>query len=203
MDTRGKFSVGLFCLGFILALLPLSGNISFTVRPQKIIPEILDKKTFFTVDQVARFIVSEDTSIQLIDLRSPDEFSSFNIPGSINVPYNELLSSDPGNYLNDRNIRYIFYSNGDLNSNYALVIAKGLNHKNIFAMKGGLNEWFNTVINSNFMGDRISARENALYETRTRARKIFTEINSLPDSMKLKFMMAKRTASKKLDGGCE
>ena len=35
-------------------------------------------------------------------------------------------------------------------------------------MKGGLNEWFNTVMNSNFTGDRISARENALFETRTK-----------------------------------
>jgi hypothetical protein len=33
-------------------------------------------------------------------------------------------------------------------------------------MKGGLNEWFNTVMNSSFTGDKISARENALFETR-------------------------------------
>ena len=38
-------------------------------------------------------------------------------------------------------------------------------------MKGGLNEWFNTVMNSSFTGERISARENALFETRTRAKK--------------------------------
>ena len=70
-------------------------------------------------------------------------------------------------------------------------------------MKGGLNEWFNSVMNSNFTGERISARENALFETRRRARKMFTEINSLPDSLKLKFIEAKHIASKKLDGGCE
>ena len=70
-------------------------------------------------------------------------------------------------------------------------------------MKGGLNEWFTTVMNSNFTGDRISARENALFETRTNARKLFTEINSLPDSLKMKFIEAKHIAVKKLDGGCE
>jgi rhodanese-related sulfurtransferase len=203
MDIRGKFSVVLLSLGLILALLPLSGNKSFIVRPQKLVPAILDEKNYFSVDQVARFLVSEDTSIQMIDLRSPEEFRYVNIPGSINIPYSELLKNDPGNYLNNVDTRYIFYSNGDINSNYTLVIAKGLNYKNIFVMKGGLNEWFSTVMNSNFTGDRISARENALFETRTRARKTFTEMNSLPDSMKLKYMMAKRIASKKLDGGCE
>lgn len=68
---------------------------------------------------------------------------------------------------------------------------------------GGLNEWFNTVMNSSFTGERISVRENALFETRTRAKKMFTEINSLPDSLKLKFIKAKHISSKKLDGGCE
>jgi hypothetical protein len=58
-------------------------------------------------------------------------------------------------------------------------------------------------MNSRFTGTRISARENALFETRTKAGKMFTEINNLPDSLKLKFIRSKLTAAKKLDGGCE
>ena len=203
MNTREKFSVGLLCLGSVLALLPLSANHSFTAKPKKLLPEVLDESTYFTVDQVARFVISEDSTIQIIDLRSPEEFLLSNIPGSVNLPYGELLNNDPGRYLNNGDMKNIFYSNGDFDSNYALVIAHGLKYKNSYVMKGGLNEWFNTVMNSNFSGDRISARENALFETRTRARKLFTEINSLPDSLKLKFIEAKQIAAKKLDGGCE
>jgi rhodanese-related sulfurtransferase len=203
MNARGKFSAILLCMGLILALLPLSGNRSLTIKPQKLLSDVLDEKSNFTVDQVARFIVNEDSTVQIIDLRSHDEFRSANIPGSINIPYNELLNNDNDRFLNNGNIRNIFYSNGDLDSNYGLVIARGLNYNNTFVMKGGLNEWYNTVMNSSFTGERISARENALFETRTRARKLFTEINSLPDSLKLKFIEAKHFASKKLDGGCE
>jgi rhodanese-related sulfurtransferase len=203
MNPRVKFSVGLLCLGLILALLPLSGSRSFTVRPQKLLSEVLADNTYFTVDQVARFVVSEDSSVQIIDLRTPEEFRSMNIPGSINVPYSKLLDNDPGSFLNIGKSKNIFYSNGDYDSNYALTIAKGLNLNNTFVMKGGLNEWFNTVMNSNFTGDKISARENALFETRTRAKKMFYEMNSLPDSLKLKFFESKHIAAKKLDGGCE
>lgn len=203
MNTREKFSVGLLCLGLILALLPLSAGRSLNVKPEKLMLALLDDKTYFSVDQVARFLVSEDSSVQIIDLRSPEEFSSVNIPGSINVPYGELLNNDPGRFLNNGNIKNIFYSNGDFDSNYALTLAKGLNYKNIYVMKGGLNEWFKTVMNSNFNGEKISARENSLFETRLRARKMFTEINSLPDSLKFKYMEAKHIAAKKLDGGCE
>ena len=203
MNTRQKFSVGLLCLGLILAILPLTSNRSFIVRPQKLLSEVLDNSTYLTVDQVARFVVSEDSSVQIIDLRTPDEFRTVNIPGSVNIPYSKLLDKDPAGILNNGKTWNIFYSNGDFESNYALAIARGLNLKNTFVMQGGLNEWYNTVMNSSFSGEKISAKENALFETRTRAKKMFTEMNSLPDSLKMKFIQSKHLAAKKLDGGCE
>jgi rhodanese-related sulfurtransferase len=203
MNAREKLSAILLSMGLILALLPLSSNRSFNTRPDKVLEEALDLNTYLTADQVARLVVSEDKTIQLIDLRSNEEFNRFNIPGAINVPYNEFLDKDPESILNNKESKYIFYSNGDLFSNYALILARGLRYNNTYVMKGGLNEWFSSVMNSSFTGDKISARENALFETRMRARKMFTEINSLPDSLKQKFIEAKHIAAKKLDGGCE
>lgn len=203
MNPREKLSVILISLGFILALLPLSTGRTLVARPQKVLDEILDPGINLTADQVAALIASDDHSIQLIDLRSKEEFRNFNIPGSINIPYGEFLNSDPHRILSNGKSRTIFYSNGDVYSNYALTIARGLNYRNTFVLRGGLNAWFNTVMNSTFNGERISARENALFESRFRARKIFTEINSLPDSLKQKYFDSRRLAAKKLDGGCE
>ena len=203
MNTRVKFSIVLICLGFILALLPPAGISSFIVRPQILLSEMLDNKTYYSVDQVAGFIVSEDSTVQIIDLRTPGEYEKANIPGSINIPYNKFIDRNPSIILNNGKARNIFYSNGDFDSNYALAISRGLNIKNTYVMKGGLNEWFNTVMNSSFTGERISARENSLYETRTKAKKMFTEMNSLPDSLKVKFFQTKHLTAKKLDGGCE
>lgn len=203
MNTRAKFSILLICMGLILAFLPGNGNSSFIVKPRNLLPELLDNNSYYSVDQVARFIVTEDSTVQLIDLRSPDEFRTVNIPGSINIPYNTLIDRNPGSILNNGKTRNIFYSNGDLNSNYALAYARGLNIKNTYAMKGGLNEWYKTIINTSFTGEKISARENALFETRTRAKRMFSEMNSLPDSLKAKFFQTKHLTAKKLDGGCE
>ena len=203
MNTREKISVILMCLGIILALLPLTGSRSFIVKPQKVLAEALDEKSWFTVDQVARFVTSEDTSVLLIDLRSPAEFSELNIPGSVNIPYGQFIDIAPGTIPGTGNMKNILYSNGDIDANNAYVIAKGLKINNIYVMKGGLNEWFNTVINSRFTGERISARENALYENRKKAAIMFSEINSLPDSLKRRYYEARHVAAKKLDGGCE
>lgn len=203
MNAREKLSAILLSMGLILALLPLSSNRSFNARPEKVLEEALQPNTYLTTDQVARLVTSEDKTMLLIDLRSDDEFRRFNIPGAINVPYNEFLDKDPESILNNKELKYIFYSNGDLFSNYALVVARGLRYNNTYVMKGGLNEWFTSVMNSSFTGDKISARENALFENRMRARKMFTEMNSLPDSLKQKFLESKHIAAKKLDGGCE
>jgi len=203
MNTRVKYSIVLISLGLILTLLPPSGNSSFIVRPQKLLSEVMDNNTYYSVDQVAGFIVSEDSTVQIIDLRTPGEYEKANIPGSINIPYNKFIDKNPGVFLNNGKSRNIFYSNGDFDSNYALTIARGLNLKNSYVMKGGMNEWFNTVMNSSFTGERISARENSLFETRTKAKRMFTEMNSLPDSLKVKFFQTKHLTAKKLDGGCE
>ena len=200
---RKKITVILLLSGLVLALLPLSANRSFTVKPEKLLSEVLNSDVSLTVDQIARLIVNEDSTIRLIHLRSPEEFTKLSIPGSVNVPYNDFIMSDLYTYMNDRNTRNIFYSNSGIYSNYAMVYARGMGYKNSFVMEGGLSEWFNTVMESKFTGERISARENALYETRAKAAQLFIQFNSMPDSLKAVFMAANKFSAKKLDGGCE
>jgi rhodanese-related sulfurtransferase len=203
MQTREKLSIALLALGLILALLPLRSTRSFSGDRERIITEVLDNKSYLTVDQVARLIVNEDPGIQIIDVRSPEEFMRFCIPGAINIPWPELPEKDPAVYLGSGNTKNIFYSNGDLNSNYAVAFAAGMGYGNCFAIKGGMNEWIKTVMNTKFTGEKISASDNAIFEARTRAGRLFIEMNSLPDSLKIKYLNAKKFDPKKLDGGCE
>jgi rhodanese-related sulfurtransferase len=203
MTTRQILTSILLLLGAILAFLPLSGKYSLHAKPYRVLATVLDESNSFTADQVARLVVTEDSTLQLIDVRTPDEFRECNIPGSVNIPYAEFLKKDPGPYLDDPGMRHIFYSNDDMNASYAQILAIGLGYKNCFVMKGGLNAWYASIINSEFTGDKISARENALFETRLKARTLFNEVNSMPDSQKLAYIASKRFDPKKLDGGCE
>lgn len=203
MATRRKFSVLLILLGILLALLPLSANRSFILKPGILLSDVLDKETSFTVDQIAEFIVREDSTVQLIDLRSPDESKELTMPGAVNIPWQDFVKKDPEIFFNDKKIKNVFISEGDIESSFALVYARGLGYSNTYTMEGGVAEWIRTIIESKFTGERITARENALFETRRRAGDMFTELNALPDSMKTRFMESKRFSAKKLDGGCE
>jgi rhodanese-related sulfurtransferase len=203
MNVRVKLSIILCCLGTMLAILPLTSGRSFNARFPVLFRTAADSNLYISADEAAVYLATEDKTVQFIDLRAQEEFSKFNIPGSVNFPYSGFLDTDPDRILNNRKLKYIFYSNGDIASSYALMIARGLGYNNTYALKGGLNDWFTTVMNTTFSGDRISARENALFENRMKARKMFTGINSLPDSLKNKFIESRHLAARKLDGGCE
>jgi 3-mercaptopyruvate sulfurtransferase SseA len=203
MDARIKYSVLLLGVGMILAFLPFNASKSFQLKSNELLVKSVSEDSYFSVDQVARFVNNEDSTVQIIDLRSPEQFRVCNIPGSINIPFSDILNPLWEQTLNQKEVRNIFYGNGDQTANYAWTIATGMGYPNNYVMKGGLNEWFETVMLSQFSGEKITPAENARFETRLNARKIFTQINSLPDSLKTKFFDAKRLTQKKLDGGCE
>ena len=203
METGRKILLLLIMLSMILALLPLTSNRSFTAEPHKLLADLRSEEASLSVDQIAEYIVREDSTIQLIDLRTPEKFRKLTIPGAVNVQYKDLISKDPDIWLGNKDIKSIFYSDSDTEQSFALAFARGLGYDNTFIMNGGIAEWMDTIVESKFSGERITARENALFETRRRAGEMFTTLNSLPDSLKAAFLDSKKFSAKKLDGGCE
>ena len=203
MDARIKYSVLLVGVGIILAFLPFNASKSFQLKADELLSKSVSEDMYYSVDQVARFVNNEDSTVQIIDIRSAEQFKECNIPGSVNIPLSDLLNPLWEQTLNRKEIKNIFYGNGDQTANYAWTIATGIGFPNNYVMKGGLNEWFNTVMLSQYSGEKITPAENARFENRLNARKTFTQINSLPDSLKTRFFNAKRLTQSKLDGGCE
>ena len=202
MNARIKITVLLVGLGIFLVFMPNTSSKKFKLKPDELLTKSASEEMYFTVDEVARFVNNEDSTVLLIDLRSNKEFGKCNIPGSVNIPFEDLLNPNWSGYFKQKNIRTIFYGNDDYYANVAWTIATGLGSENCFVMKGGLNEWYKTVMLTKFEGETITPRENALFENRYKARDIFNQVNSLPDSLKTKFFDAKHLLQKKLDGGC-
>lgn len=202
MNSRVLLSVWLIGMGIILAVLPNKKTSINQLKPAELLQKAVNSDYLLSVDKVARSIVMEDTSIVLVDLRLPDEYKECNIPGAINIPYAKLLDKEFEGYLEQKEGKLIFYSNGDILAAQAWTLTNGMGFQNGYIMQGGLNEWYKTVMNSRFEGEQITARENALFETRTKARTLFIEMNSLPDSLKVNFRSMNQKSTKKLDGGC-
>ncbi len=202
MDARIKYSVLLVGVGIILAFLPFDAAQTFQLKSNELLARSASDSMYISVDQVARAVNSEDSTVQIIDVRSAEQFRACNIPSSINIPFEDLQNPLWEATLNQKKVKNILYGNGDQTANYAWTIVTGLGYPNNYVMKGGLNEWFRTVMLSQYSGEKITPAENARFENRLNARKAFTQINSLPDSLKTKFFNAKRLNQSKLDGGC-
>ncbi len=202
MNYRVKFSILLIILGVILVLLPSMKKSINELNPNELLSKFMDNSYSISVDRLARYIVNEDTTIQIIDLRSSEDYKAFNIPGSINIPYTSLLNENWEGYINQNEKKNVFYANGDILSANAWCLTSRLGYKNNYIMAGGLNNWYKTVMESKFTGKRISPKESVLFEIRFKARKLFTQFNSLPDSLKVQFLEAKRMEEEQLNGGC-
>jgi len=203
MNFRTTFSIILIFLGILVALLPEQDNHAGHLKPRTLANFIGNTDMFITVDQVARMVLDEDSTMLLIDVRTPEAYRNMNIPGSVNIPLQQILNPDYEGYLNQPNTKNIFYSNGDMFALEAWMLATRVGYVNNFVMGGGLNEWYQTIMLSEFSGDQISPKENATFELRYKARKFFNQMNSLPDSLKTGFLLAKKSKERELVGGCE
>ncbi len=152
VKKRYYFISGLaILLGFILLFLPFKQNRN-ELSPENLLLKITNNDRFYTTDDVARLIISGDPSIQLIDVRSPEEYAKFRLPGAINIPLANILDKgeegdlDWEGYLNQDIKTNIFYSNGSIYANQAWMLTERLNFPNNYLMKGGLNRWVETIM---------------------------------------------------------
>lgn len=203
MNTRIILSIHLIGIAAILLLLPPRIIRKGQPSPSQQVLAIKETTQAIGVDKAAMLINQGDSNYQFIDLRSSEAFLATSLPGAINIPFEELFSPRWQGYLKQEKKINILYANGDYLSNIACALLSAKGYQGNISLQGGMNAWFETIMKVEFAGGHLSARENALIENRMNAKKLFTRINSLPDSLKNNFLEAKLIAENELDGGCE
>ena len=130
---------------FGLTLLPEKGPKS-PITPEALLIEVNDQSRYLETHFIAKRLIERDPSLFLIDIRMIYEYEEYNIPGSFNIPLEELLSPDWEAYLDQDGMDVVFYSNSDVFADQAWMLSAQKGYKNSYVMKGGLNEWFRTII---------------------------------------------------------
>jgi rhodanese-related sulfurtransferase len=156
-------------LGLIIAAVPSNKTKPYKLTAQELLDEVNTRNQYITADGVADMIIKKDPSFRLIDVRSQDEFEKFSLPGALNIPLNDLLSDQYADVLNQDVKMNIFYSNGTLNANEAWLITRQLGYNNNFVLEGGLNYWFDTILNPQKPASTSPDEEFAKYDFRKSA----------------------------------
>ncbi len=206
MNTRLKLAIALISLGLIIAAVPENTTKPYKLTANQMLEEIVDGSQFISTDHAADMLVQKDPELQLIDVRSKDEFDKFHLPGAINIPINDFLSDEWVGWLNQDVKMNIFYSNGTTASNEAWMITRQLGYENNYVLQGGLNHWAETIMNPKKPAQTASDDELAKYDFRKGAGMALgggtVATNDAPTKTTNKPPLKKRPKKKRVAGGC-
>ncbi len=147
MNTRVILSIVLVSLGFIIAAIPKNTTQPYKLTAEQMLQEIQSGKQFISTDEIAQYLIEKNPTIQLIDVRSQDEFEKNGLPDAINIPLSSLLLPASRETFDQPEKISIFYSNGNSQALEAWMLTRQLGIENVYVMQGGINYWIETIIN--------------------------------------------------------
>lgn len=128
-----------------------------------------DQSRFLSIDEVTDRMINEDPAIMLIDVRPAEQFKQFAIPGAINIPLDSLLTKSSLTLFNMKGLDKVLYSNSDVWSDQAWILLERLEMPTVFVLKGGVNHWFNCIVQAKEPGLSAPSEEFDLYSFRKAA----------------------------------
>jgi rhodanese-related sulfurtransferase len=153
-------------LGLIIAAVPENTTKPYKLTSNQLLEEIKSGTQFVQPDQVADMLINKDPYLKLIDVRSPEEYEKFHLPGAINLPLDDFLSDQWVDILDQDIYMNVLYSNGTTHANQAWMLVRQLGYANNYVMEGGLNFWVETIINPTAPASTSPSDEFAKYDFR-------------------------------------
>lgn len=198
-------AVLLIVLALGLVVLPKKKEMKET-DPKALLAAITQKSRYLSADQVTHRIIENDPTLMLIDLRPDDQFKAFALPNAINFQPESLLSPGTMELLDQPGKDKVLYANSDILAEKAWALGTRFSISRLYILKGGLNEWYNTIIKPADVPATASSADLDLVSFRNAARQFFTGAGQTPKETKAdKPEMVKpvrKAPGAKSGGGC-
>ncbi len=169
MKPRVILAACIIPLGLIIAAVPQNTTKPYKLTATELLAEANSRTQYIVPEEVADMLVKKDPSLQLIDVRSKDEYEKYHLEGAINIPMSDLLSEENSEILDQEVKMNVIYSNSTVAANEAWMITRQLGYKNNYVLEGGLNYWFDAIMNPQKPGSASSDEEFAKYDFRKAA----------------------------------
>jgi rhodanese-related sulfurtransferase len=208
MKPLRLLAVFLVPMGLIIAAVPQNKTKQNRLNADDLVNELASGSQYMEPETIADMLVAKDPSFRLIDVRSQDDFEKYSLTGAVNIPLPELLSEQNAGILSDEVKTNVFYSNGSSDANEAWMLARQLGYENCYVLRGGLNYWFEAILNPPKPSSLNADDEIARYDFRVSASQALGGGNAVqaasPESDKQAPAAKPKPASKKKKaaGGC-
>ena len=150
-----------------------------------------------TPDELAFRIIDEENNLQIIDVRSLEEYKKFSLPKSQSISIKDLFGKDAKKILTLNRKMNVFLANDELTERKAAVIAEKLGYEGISVLKGGLDAFKKEILNFKKPDEIKSRWEEDGIRFRLKASKLLPQ---LIEQNKHKIIPKKK--SKRILGGC-
>ena len=136
----------LLFLGIIILFIPENAARSFTERNEhRLYKEILNKERLMPAEEFAYRIMNDSRSIEIIDLRSAEDFNEMSFPNALNINLEELSSGVYSKYIDQDSRKVVFVSNGGVKASKAWQYAYRKGYDNIYVLEGGINNFIKEI----------------------------------------------------------
>ena len=195
----------MFLLGLWAAFLPNVKPHLEKLKNKDLITLINYNGRYVSVDDIAKALMQNDQFLILVDVRNPEQYKEFTLPGAINIPVDSIVNHSNLELLSGSNVyNIVFFSNGTSLADKAWLIATATGIKNLHVLKGGLNAWFNQLLQPKRPPDWAKQIEFKKYEFRKAAARFFTGANTTEQNTSNAPVNIKVPVKKKqVGGGCE
>jgi len=165
-DAKVLGGLGILLLAIIALLNPERREMHRpAVSPEMVAGAIEDGADHVTADDLAHMMVDKAPGLLLVDIRSPSDYASFHIDGSINLPLPLLFSEEGLAQLQDAG-KAVLISTGGTHAAQAWTLLREHGMNNVVTLLGGLNYWMDVFTNPNPPPETAADPEVATFEFR-------------------------------------
>lgn len=128
-------------LGVIALFGAPRGGETVTINSRELAAIVETEVDHVTVQELSDWIIDGRGEMRLIDLRSPEDYADYRIPGAENVALTSLIE-----YPLYRNEKIVLYSGGGLHSAQAWFLLQAHGFQGTYILLGGLEAWKDEIL---------------------------------------------------------
>jgi rhodanese-related sulfurtransferase len=194
-----RAAVAVLLLGVILLILPeRKAHMIRTVSDENYVAA--HPVTIMSADELAFRMVDSEPNVQVVDVRTPEEFAGMALPGSRNIQMREFFGKEWQGLFAQRHVKKVkvVVADDENAERAACLLLENLGYENVAALEGGLPQFQRTILDdkpfaptgSRWDNEVKTFRENARVEI---AKMIAAGTNTAPQPVK---------EQRKIKGGC-
>jgi rhodanese-related sulfurtransferase len=150
------------------------------------------------VDELAFRIIDHEPNIRIIDVRTPESYSQFALPGSNNIQMRDFFNKEWNNSFSQRHIKKVVVGENETQEQSAYLLLQELGYENLAVLQGGFDTFKKTILASSPVVPTGTRWDSDIIQFRDKAR---TDISKMMMDNKNKGPKEVKK-EKKIQGGC-